>query len=99
VKYVKTYSTVLRFTKTVKLDVIFSENCAIERAEITGDFFVYPEDALEVLENALKGCSSAECVENAFLSIHGSIVLGFDVESLKRKIVEALSTCSSQSFS
>ncbi|MEM4661595.1 MAG: lipoate protein ligase C-terminal domain-containing protein [Desulfurococcaceae archaeon] len=91
----KTYSVTLRFTKTVKLDVVFTESCAIEDVQISGDFFVYPEEALEVLENMLKGCSTTKCVEDAFSSIRNATILGFDLDSLRNKVVEALSTCSS----
>lgn len=89
----KTLSTILRYTKTVKLDVVLSNDCVLEEVQVSGDFFVYPEEALEVLENSLRGCRDQACIENAFSAINKATILGFDPVDLKNRILELLIQC------
>jgi hypothetical protein len=46
-------SLVSRYTKTVKLDIVLGENCEIIDVVVSGDFFAYPEEAIERLESKL----------------------------------------------
>jgi len=89
----RSISLVLRYTKTVKLDVTLSENCEIRDIVISGDFFAYPEDSVERLENRIKGCASRECIEEAFSELASAVVLGVDVEDLKNKIISVYENC------
>lgn len=91
----KTLSIILRYAKTVKLDAVFSENCTFERVEISGDFFVYPEESLEILENSLKGCGDEHCVENALSTLSNATILGFDPVDLKRRLTDLIDQCRS----
>ncbi|NHK32771.1 MAG: lipoate--protein ligase family protein [Asgard group archaeon] len=50
----------LRTKKGVIEVEIILEDGRISKAKITGDFFVYPEEALESLENALVGSTGDE---------------------------------------
>ena len=50
----------LRTKKGVIEVEIFLENERISKAKITGDFFVYPEEALESLEKAIVGSTGDE---------------------------------------
>jgi lipoate-protein ligase A len=86
-------SLVLRYTKTVKLDIVLGENCEVKDITISGDFFAYPEDSIERLENRVKKCSSRECVENAFSELVGVVMLGVDVEDLKSKLIRIIENC------
>jgi len=86
-------SLVLRYNKTVKVDLVFSNECEITSIVLSGDFFAYPEDTIERLEETLRNCDSVECVENAFRGIKEAIILGVDVVDLKKKIVELLREC------
>lgn len=90
-------SLILRYTKTVRLDVILSENCEVRDITISGDFFAYPEDSIERLESRIKGCSSEECIEKAFNELIGVTVLGVDVEDLKRKLIRVIKSCGENS--
>ncbi len=89
----KNVSLVLRYTKTVKLDVTLSENCEIRDIVISGDFFAYPEDSVEKLENRIKGCASRECIEEAFSELASVVILGVNVEDLKNKIISVYDKC------
>lgn len=68
----------------------------VTAAEVTGDFFIYPEDCLKALEDALVGLpagttegSVQELVEEFFES-HSITALGFSPRDLARTIWEAL---------
>lgn len=93
--FVKSISLTLRYTKTVKLDIVLSEKCEILNIIITGDFFAYPEESIEKLENKLKGCNNKVCVEETFREISDTIILGVNIEDLKSRIINLLETCTS----
>ncbi len=95
----KSMSLVIRHTKTVKLDVILSDNCEILDLIISGDFFAYPEESIGELESKLKECNSKVCIEEAFRGISGAIILGIDIADLKSKIINLLETCKSSQHS
>ncbi len=79
--------------KTVKLDIALDDDCRINDIIISGDFFAYPEDSIEVLEEQLRGCSNASCIEQAFSALKSSVILGVDIESVKQKIIETVKEC------
>ncbi len=61
----------------------------IESIRITGDFYIYPESAIEDLENELVGTSVEDSkikIENVLKSCE---TLGIDADSLYRAVVEA----------
>ncbi|MCC6034598.1 MAG: ABC transporter substrate-binding protein [Desulfurococcaceae archaeon] len=91
----KSTSLVLRYVKTVKLDIILGDKCEILDLTISGDFFAYPEESIGELESKLRKCSSRVCIEEAFKEISSTIVLGVDIEDLKSKIISLLETCTS----
>ncbi len=72
------------------------EGGAVMVAEISGDFFLYPEDSLKALEDALVGLSASTTegsvlalVEHIFAS-HNITSFGFTPHDLARTIWEAL---------
>lgn len=72
------------------------EGGAVKAAEISGDFFLYPEEGLEALEDALVGLTASsnedsilELVQGLFNS-HKITSLGFGPRDLARTIWEAL---------
>jgi hypothetical protein len=91
-------SLVSRYTKTVKLDIVLGENCEIIDVVVSGDFFAYPEEAIERLESKLKKCNSRTCVEEAFGEISGAVILGIDIADLKNRIAELLENCTTASL-
>lgn len=78
-----------------KLLKIFLEDVdgKITAIQITGDFFVYPEESIEKLEQELLGTPlSAEALStkmNEFLKQHPTTLFGVDVESLVSTILQA----------
>ncbi|WP_168371214.1 lipoate protein ligase C-terminal domain-containing protein [Pyrodictium occultum] len=51
--------------KTLEIALQLDDGCRVSQVSITGDFFVYPPEALEALEDALRGCSSTSCITKA----------------------------------
>lgn len=90
-------SLTLRYTKTVKLELLLDSECGVEKMSISGDFFAYPEDAVELLEQSVKGCKSRECVERAFGTVTNATFLGIDIDDLKSKVVAVIERCSERS--
>jgi len=90
VKYVKCF----RKEKNVCVEVEL-HNCRVIDVKIFGDFFVYPEDAIEKLENALRMCSTKECIEKAIESISRySTPLGFSWSDLVEALASIVEECS-----
>uniref|UniRef100_A0A7C2FF87 ABC transporter substrate-binding protein n=1 Tax=Thermosphaera aggregans TaxID=54254 RepID=A0A7C2FF87_9CREN len=89
----KSESIVLRHGKTVKIDLALSEDCRVQEVIISGDFFIYPEESLEELEERLKGCGESVCIEDAFKTLESSTLLGVNLEDVKRRIVEIVEKC------
>jgi Zn ribbon nucleic-acid-binding protein len=46
--------------KLIKIDVESKEN-KISKLRIYGDFFLHPEDSIEIIENVLIGCRYDRC--------------------------------------
>ena len=74
--------------KTVKLDVVIDDG-KIRDIVISGDFFVYPQEALEELENKLKGCSLNEA-KSILKEYAGRVtVLGFTLDDVAELLEKA----------
>ncbi len=65
----------------------------IRDLQITGDFFVYPTDAIEIVENGLNGCLiDKEIINNLFEKItikHNITIIGFTGKDLALAILSA----------
>lgn len=67
--------------KLVVIDIRVINNQVID-LEISGDFFAYPEDAIDVLEENLKGLDLS-CIENVLLEKSSNIIfIGLEVGDL-----------------
>ena len=78
--------------KTVEVEVRVDEDCRIASARVTGDFFVYPEEALERVEESVRGCRAGDlaCLkERILVATAGAEVLGFTWEWLAGALAEA----------
>jgi len=78
--------------KLLKISLDYDENKnTIHHIRITGDFFAYPEEAIEILENELKNSLLEQ--ENLLKKIHSIITehdiqfIGIDAEGLTRAIL------------
>ncbi|MEL9908867.1 MAG: lipoate protein ligase C-terminal domain-containing protein [Desulfurococcus sp.] len=77
---------VLRGEKTVSIDIEVEE-CVIRRIMFSGDFFAYPEENIEKLEESLKNCRNIECINNAFKTVENTLFIGVNWETLKNEVV------------
>jgi lipoate-protein ligase A len=76
--------------KTVEARLVVGEDCVIRDIVFSGDFFVYPEEAVERLEARLRGCRSRGCVERAFALAEGEArPLGFTWRGLMERLLGA----------
>ncbi len=80
--------------KLVRVDITYGER--LEKVIITGDFFLYPEDVLPVIENALAGAllplektSLIEKVQN-ILNREKAVLVGFSPQDLIDILEEAM---------
>ena len=74
--------------KLIRIRVKF-KNDKIEEIRITGDFYIYPEDSIEILEEQLKG-AKIENVDKMIKDIlEGAEYIGIDAESLGKAVKEA----------
>ena len=93
----KELSYVYKSGKLLKIRLNYDEeqNC-IKSIFITGDFFIYPEQALERLENNLIGVIATEdnIQTSVAHSLEGSQPFGFDTRSL----TEAILLCVKQHY-
>jgi len=77
--------------KTLKV-VATINNCRLTYIEISGDFFVYPETAIEELERLLYMCSTTICIDRAIEIVSSKAkALGFSWNTLKKVLFEVLS--------
>jgi len=83
------FRKVVRENKTAEIEMEV-DGCVIRRITITGDFFVYPEEAIELLESGLSGCGDLDCIAKAFQEAKKSIAIGISWEKLEEEVVEAL---------
>ncbi|ALL00505.1 hypothetical protein Pyrde_0455 [Pyrodictium delaneyi] len=87
----KTIERILRIPggKTLELSITVDKECKIIRVTISGDFFIYPSEALEQLESMLKGCNNIVCIEERIRSIAESTeALGFTWGQLTSSLIE-----------
>ena len=42
-------------------------DCRVSRLVVAGDFFAYPEDVVEAVEEAVVGCNGLECLRGRIL--------------------------------
>ncbi|MFH1403077.1 MAG: lipoate protein ligase C-terminal domain-containing protein [Candidatus Altiarchaeota archaeon] len=63
----------------------------IKDVEINGDFFAHPEEAIERIEDAIKGCGKKDVGDRIreTISETGAILYGIDAESITKAISEA----------
>ncbi len=82
---------VVKLDKLVKIELVYGQKSNdIHSIKITGDFFLHPEETIEVLEEGLRGSKlEREDVRNKIQSIlKDSQFYGFDVESLADAILD-----------
>lgn len=78
--------------KLLKIFLDYNEkNGLINKIRITGDFFAYPEEAIEIIENELRGelLNKRKLVEkiNEIVTKQGIKFIGLDAEGLAEGIV------------
>ena len=77
--------------KLVKISLEYSD--VIRKIQITGDFFLYPEEAIEKLQKSLEGAKlEKEDIKrrvNEFISKNNAEIFGFDAEQLAEAILGA----------
>lgn len=90
-------TSVIRESKTAQIDLEIVE-CRIQGITISGDFFAYPEGAIELLEQALTGCNSLDCITQAFSKVEKSAtLLGVSWDRLRRELTSIFETaCASK---
>jgi len=79
--------------KLIQVQLSFDdENNEIHSVRITGDFFLYPEDSLELLETNLVGVKLDRNILKKRIeeSLSNSQTFGFDSESLAEAILRCL---------
>lgn len=92
------YKEVARYSKTIEIELIVN-NCRVVSLKLSGDFFVYPEDAIEKVEESARGCTSAECLIKALDVLRDVTILGFDLKDVKEKIINAFNNLCRESGS
>jgi lipoate-protein ligase A len=79
--------------KLIKVRVSFDEE--IRKVEISGDFFLHPEEAIESLEEALVGIRIPTTEEevrgrlDTAIDALGTKLIGFSSQDLARSLIEA----------
>ena len=83
--------------KTLEIIMTVNKDCRIADISISGDFFVYPPEALEMLERELRGCSNTDCIASVVSrTSKAAEALGFNWEQLVEAITRLYRTaCSS----
>lgn len=85
--------------KLVKVEVEHDWK-SVARARITGDFFVHPEEALESLEESLRGCKldENEMVErlDEKISAIDAQLIGFTSKDVATAVMQAVNSSASQ---
>lgn len=72
------------------------DGLAIVRAEVSGDFFLHPEEGIEAVERALAGVPLSVTAEDLALSMDGAlkergiVAIGFEPRDLAGLVKEAL---------
>ena len=86
-----TSKTITKLEKLLKIELKFQEKTRhIHSIKITGDFFVHPEEAIEMLEASLVGIKlEKESLRNKISHVLKDCQMyGFDVDSLTDSIIQ-----------
>ncbi len=67
-----------------------TETLRIVEARITGDFFLYPEDALWKLEESLRGAAVAEVADRVRDALKEAKLVGSTAEDFIEALMEAV---------
>ena len=73
--------------KTLCIDIVVGNDGRIVELIVSGDFFVYPEEAIEAIEEKARGCLIDELI--GFIKELEFTPIGFSKEDLVRAVVEA----------
>jgi len=77
--------------KLLKVFLDYNEDGSINEISITGDFFAYPEEAMDILENELKGVLlDRKCLLekiNSVIQKYGIQFIGLDAQGLTHGIL------------
>lgn len=81
--------------KLVKISLEYDEiNNTISNVKITGDFFAYPEESIEILENSLKNTELKKQILlkkiDSIISSNNIEFIGVDAEGLSEGIMRCL---------
>lgn len=90
----KTAYNAVKSEKLIKVLLKYNEQRkTIHSITISGDFFLYPEDALEKLELSLVGARLERSIINKRIQeiLHGAEAFGFTAESMTEAILGCLS--------
>jgi len=80
--------------KLVDIEVKYDDHCRIVEAIISGDFFAYPPEAVEILESCLKGCDTDSCVGQCFEVLGTeSTLLGLDIRDIEELLKNLFERC------
>ena len=80
----------------IETDDAAESSAVIHAVQISGDFFLHPEDALPAIEKSLGGLPASSSPEMLAQKIHASLAaqkaafLGVSAEDIAQTIVEAL---------
>ncbi|HEW63847.1 hypothetical protein IOK49_01065 [Fervidicoccus fontis] len=87
----ETYSEYKAKKGLLKSRVLLSDDDKIEKIEITGDFFIYPEEFLWILEERLKGTkfdeNAVKEVVTKLIDELGAEFVGMTPDDLVRAII------------
>jgi len=86
-----TSKTITKLEKLLKIELKFQENpLQIHSIKITGDFFVHPEETIEILEDNLVGArlEKESLIEKISSVLKDCQLYGFDVDSLADSIMQ-----------
>ena len=89
----KTAHNAVKSEKLIKVLLKYDEpKKTIHSITISGDFFLYPEDALERLESSLVGVRLERSIINKQIQdiLHGAEAFGFTAESMTEAILGCL---------
>lgn len=81
--------------KLLRVKVDF-DNEKISKVQITGDFFAYPENVIEKIENSLGGADSGSGEAEIQARVAGVIaktgadIVGIDAASIARNVIKAM---------
>lgn len=78
--------------KTVKVDLEVSGK-TIVNAVISGDFFLYPEDAIHEIESSIRGRTVEEVVKEINRFRSSVEFLGITLDDLIQVIIDAYKSC------